>query len=167
MAEWYWSLHGFDLLMATLGVAVGVVAGVVGPVVGLVYFIGKYIGNAEHDWKACRCFKCRDLRYQKHIGRGDRVVGRTPEGEEIWKTAQGQFALAPLKQDPSFMSTAQLYPGIVVLIRDTPYKIADVKTDIKGYLIEIVNMKTYARGITTVKFAAANNRYWERSTHHM
>ena len=134
--------------------------------VGVAYAMTK--AWATHDWKTCQCVDCRKRRYENMKKRGYSVGGVKPNGDLIWTAApQGESAY---KLSSHYLSTAQLEQGMVVVLRGENYRVLEIQSDSKGYLVQIqpTGGKNRRREIiVTVKWENGNRRFWElRDTSH-
>lgn len=60
-----------------------------------------------------------------------------------------------------WIDTAHIDQGMAVSIRGVHYTVLDVKTDVRGYLIQLGNKRTGKRVIVTVRFDAAHRKFWK------
>lgn len=140
------------------------VLGLIGSCFGIGWAIVK--AYATHNWRTCQCVDCRKRRYHAHKSQGHHAVGVTPDGDVIWSEHPPHWA----KTEPTgkvkahWMSTAELEPRMIVLLRDVPYRVMEIHTDQKGYLISLSVMGGKDRRkpvIVTVAWANGNRKYWE------
>lgn len=107
-----------------------------------------------HEWRECSCFDCRQKRYTAHTRQGHKAVGVAPDGDIVW-------APAPRPTSTRWLSAAQLEPRMVVVVNRVPYRVEEIHTDMKGYVIRMQNMNTRRPVIVTVNWANGNTPYWE------
>lgn len=140
------------------------VLGVIATSFGIGWAIVK--SYATHDWRTCQCVDCRKRAYHAHKNQGHHAVGVTPDGDIIWSKHPPHWdRTEPTgKTKVYWISTAELEPRMVVLLRDVPYQVMQINTDQKGYLIQMQPMSGRNRRqpvIVTVPWANGNRKYWE------
>src|SRR5690348_9497771 len=98
--------------------------------------VGVAVLNASvsHDWKTCQCVDCRKRRYHAHKAQGHVATGVTADGDIIWDEAP-DAQVGPDRRH--WLSTAELTPGTVVLIKRQRYRVGLVRSDRKGYLVPL------------------------------
>jgi hypothetical protein len=145
MTEWFLSLRGFDLIFAVVGM-IGAACGVA---VTLMIGLAKLTtGALDHDWRTCNhgCTDCVFKRKQSYA--------RAQEKSNL------QFR-EPTETKDHYISTARLDFGMRVRLNGLPYEVKRIRTNQKGYLVELVNLQTRMAVIATVVFDRADRKYWE------
>lgn len=121
---------------------------------------------ATHNWRTCQCVDCRKRRYHAHKNQGHHAVGVTPDGDVIWSEDPPRWGkgATPGALDVTWLSTAELEPRMVVFVRNVPYRVMEIRTDTKGYLV-MLNVLTgpdrRKQVIVTVIWGNGNRKYWE------
>lgn len=146
----WFGLHGLQLLGFILLGTVTVV-GVVALAVGyLVKWLGETITDTfGHKQATCDCIDCRRRRkiaVEKFRASNPEPYVRKPIGRP--------------EESPAFISTTMLEPGLVVVLGNATYRVDNIRTDAKGYLIELVNNKTRDRFVRSIHFVYADRRIW-------
>lgn len=155
MSEWFWSLHGWDLLWATLGIIAAVLGGVFGAVVALVAALGKGISTTlgNHDFRNCSCFSCNERRTRAWEKRRTERMRSGSDGDIV--------PMGNPRTAPHFVSTTHLEIGDGVSINGRTYRVTELRTDRLGYLVAMRNLQTGRDVVVTVRFEAADLKVWE------
>jgi hypothetical protein len=133
---------------------------VIAGTIGVGWAIAK--AYATHEWKTCQCVDCRKRRYHAHKAKGHVATGVTSDGDLIWAEAPSE-SVAPASK-ARWMSTAELSPRDVIVLRDVPYLVMDIRTDSRGYLVQIQALTGKDRRrpiLVSVAWANGNKKYWE------
>lgn len=134
----------------------GYVVAVAGMVGGALVGVVKVLTGLDHDWRVCKCHDCKSKRYVARRKRGDQVVGMHADGEPIWDDVP-----KPGRVKAYWISTAQLEPGMIVRLNNIGYQVKNVRTDRRGYAVELRNMRTRKMVAVTIAWAVGNRKYWE------
>lgn len=137
--------------------------------IGSTFVIGWAVvkSYATHDWRTCQCVDCRKRSYHAHKNQGHHAVGVTTDGDIIWSDHPPPWAqsdIPPNKTRGDWLSTAELEPRMVVLLRGMAFRILDIVTDQKGYIIQMQPMGGSDRRlpvIVTVVWSHGNFKYWQ------
>lgn len=116
---------------------------------------------ATHDWRTCMCVDCKKRRYHAHKRQGHIASGVKPDGDIIWTAPSSEPDDSPSKH---WISTAALEPRMVVILHGIPHRVEQIRTDTKGYLVELVPMGGKNRGraiIASIQWANGNRKFWE------
>lgn len=123
----------------------------------IVQFIRSLSPQEYHDRQSCMCFYCRKARYEamRKLGHKPRAVRE--DGTVVWAGERPREGFGP-----DWTGTAQLSPRMVVTYNDDRYLIREVRTDIKGYVVALKNLKTKNEFVMVVPWKDANRRWWRR-----
>jgi hypothetical protein len=131
--------------------------GTVATLVGVGYAVFK--AYSTHEWRTCQCVDCRQRRYRAHKAQGHHAVAVDADGDIIWGEA-------PKVEHATgrWVSTAQLEERMVVRLHNVTYRVTQINTDVKGYLVGLQPMGGTDRRkpmIAAIPWSNGNRRMWE------
>lgn len=146
MFEWYWALHGWDLILTSLGCIVGAFGFIFALAIGM----GKWIFSVgEHDWRRCSCAGCQRRRNEAFRKQKDRdwpfISNSLQEGKADW------------------CDTYEIQAGWRILTKSGKgYLIKAKRPGSEGFTIDLESLITPERHPSQVfvLYSAARRKYW-------
>lgn len=147
MSEWFWSLHGAELL----GIVIGGIVSMLAAIGGIVVWLSRWIvQGTAHDLAVCNCYDCRDRR----VRRAAKTEGRL-ETEAVFE--------AGMRTASGWMTTRELYRGVIVGASRSRsiYKVVDIKREHYAWLVSLEKVGTKRPSLVTISTRNLDKRIWQ------